>query len=131
LGYREGKIVDKKHQNIIVCSAVVTLITVIVLGVLVIQKLERVVQVAERTEQTLNGIVQAASPVGRAAVEKGVSILNSVDDDELARAAEDTVKEVGAVAKGKLLDWMASQQVSPTNSEIPNLNIIINTAPAK
>ena len=122
---------DKRHQQILVYSAVAGLISMIVLGVVVIQKLERVVQVAERTEQKLNGIIEAASPVGRAAVEKGVGVLNSVDEGELARSAEESVKAVGAAAQSKLLEWMAAQQASPTNREIPNLNISINTAPTE
>jgi hypothetical protein len=116
---------DKKNQQILVISAVVAVISVIVIGMIVVQKLERVVQVAERTEDKLNRIIEAASPVGKAAVEKGVSVLNNVDEKELADSAEQGVKEVGAVAKDKLLKWIDAQKASPTNREIPNLNITI------
>ena len=116
---------DKKNQQILVISAVVAVISVIVIGTIVVQKLERVVQVAERTEDKLNRIMEAASPVGKAAVEKGVNVLNNVDEKELADSAEQGVKEVGAVAKDKILEWIDSQKASSTNREIPNLNITI------
>ncbi len=53
-------------------------ISVIVIGMIVVQKLERVVQVAERTEVKLNRIIEAASPVGKAAVGKGASTKKPV-----------------------------------------------------
>ena len=116
---------DKKNQNILVTSAVVAVVAIIVFGIVITQKLERVVQVAERTENKLNGIIEAASPVGKAAVEKGVNVLNNVDEQELADSAEQGVKEVGAVAKDKIVEWINSQKASSTNSDIPNLNITI------
>lgn len=116
---------NKQNQRIVVVSAVVAVVAIIVFGVMITRKLERVVQVAERTEDKLNRIVDAASPVGRAAVEKGVSVLDQVDEEELADSAEQGVKEVGTVAKDKILQWIDSQSASPTNREIPNLNITI------
>ena len=116
---------DKKNQQILVYSAVVAAISVIVLGAIVANKLERVVQVAERAEQKLNSIFDAASPVGRAAVEKGVAVLDRVDEDELAKAAEESVKQVGAVARDKLVEWIELQKASPTNRTISNLSITI------
>ena len=118
---------DKKNQQILVCSAIVAVISVIVIGMIVVQKLERVVQVAERSEEKLNSIIKAASPVGKAAVEKGVSVMSNIDEEELAQSAEDSMKEVGAVARDKLFEWIESQKASPTNREIPNLNITIKT----
>ena len=118
---------DKKNQQILVCSAVIAVISIIVIGMIVVQKLERVVQVAERSEQKLNNIIETASPVGRAAIEKGVNVLNNVDEDELAKSAEEGVKEVGSLAKDKLLEWINSQKASSTNIDIPNLNITIES----
>jgi len=116
---------DKKNQSVVVISAVVAVVAIIVFGIVITQKLERVVQVAERTEDKLNRIMEAASPVGKAAVEKGVNVRNNVDEKELADSAEQGVKEVGAVAKDKIVEWINSQKASSTNSEIPNLNITI------
>lgn len=106
---------DKKNQQILVVSAIIMVVAIIVFGVLVLGKLERVVQVAERSERKLDRIIEAATPVGMAAVEKGVGMMESMDEEDLARSAEAGVKEVGALAKDKLLKWMDAQQPSPTN----------------
>ena len=116
---------DKKNQKILVSAAIVSVVAIIIFGVLIVQKLERVVQVAERTEQKIDDAIEVIAPVGRAAADKGVSVIENVDEEELAKSAEEGVKEVGAVARDKLLEWIDSQKASPTNNEIPNLNITI------
>lgn len=106
-------------------STTAAVIAIVVFGIIITQKLERVVLVAERTEEKLDGVLRAASPVGRAALEKGIQVMENVDEDALARSAEQGVKEVGSAAKGKLLEWVNSQNASPENNEIPNLDITI------
>ena len=116
---------DKKNQIILVGAAVITVAAIIAFGSTVVVKLERVVQVAERSEQKLDRIIEAASPLGQAALEKGVSVMQSVDEQELAESTQDGLQELGAAAKHKLLEWIESQSASPTNREIPNLQITV------
>jgi hypothetical protein len=116
---------DKKNQKILVIAALISVSAIIIFGVMIVQKLERVVQVAERTEQKIDNAIEVIAPVGRAAADKGVSVINNVNEEELARSAEEGVKEVGAVAKDKLLKWIDAQKASSTNQEIPNLKITI------
>lgn len=120
---------EKKNQQILVASALIMVVVLIVFGILVLGKLERVVQVAERTEQKLDRIMEAAAPVGLAAVEKGVGVMESMNEEELAKSAEQGVKEVGALAKGKLLQWIDAQEASPANKPIPNLTIEVESQP--
>jgi hypothetical protein len=113
-------------QNIIVGAAIVIAFAVVIFGLLVLQKLERTVQVAERTEEKLNRIMEATAPLGDLAIEKGSEIVTNLDDEELARSAEEGIREIGTATKSKLIEWIATQRVSHTNDGVVgNLDITV------
>jgi hypothetical protein len=103
----------ESFQRVIVVSVVVLVAGAAVFGLLVLQKLERITQVAERTEAKLDLIIEAAAPVGRAAVEKGAEALSRIDAEELGRSATDSVKEIGAAAKQRLLEHLEKNREDP------------------
>ena len=116
---------DKKNQLIIVASSIVAVIAIIAFGILIVQKIERVVQVAERTETKIDQAIKTFEPVGKAAADKGMKIIENVDEEDLARSAEDGIRELGSLSKERITEWIHSQKVSATNSEIPNVKIIL------
>ena len=95
----------ENYQRIIVGAVVILVIGAIVFGVQVIRRLDRMVLVAERTEEKLDGIIKAAAPVGRAAVEKGAEVLRSVDHEDMAESASSGLKDIGEAAKRIPLDF--------------------------
>ena len=116
---------DNTKQSILVGSSVIAVLAVVIIGVMATQKLERVAMVAERTEAKLDRVIEAAAPLGEAAVEKGVNMVKNVDEQELAQSAEKGIKDIGDAAKGKVMKWIDSQEVSPNNKEVPNLKVTI------
>lgn len=72
-------------------------------GMRTIMLLERIVLVSERMEARAVAAIEAAKPVGKAAVEKGTAVLEGIDANDLSQAATKGAKEVGAAAKEKLL----------------------------
>lgn len=75
-----------------------------VFGMIVLQKLERVVVVAENLNSTVNRAAQAAAPLGRAAIERGIDAVEKVDTDALGKSATEGVKEIGRAAKDKVIE---------------------------
>ena len=83
-------------------------------AVQVLAKLERVVVVAENLEKKVDQAVQAAAPLGREAVEKGVQTLKQVDTESLGQSATEGVKDIGQAAKSRAIDWIKKQQIGQT-----------------
>src|SRR5215471_17874661 len=81
-----------------------------VFAVLVLQKLDRVVTVAENLNEKVDRAVAAAAPLGKAAVEKGVATLDSVDTEDLGKSGTEGVKEIGRAAKEKALEFIRQQR---------------------
>ena len=101
----------ESYQKIIALLLVVLVGAAIAFGLLVIDRLERITQVAERTEAKLDKIVEVATPVGRAAIEKGAATIEEIDTEELVNSAEAGLKEIGAAAKKSLLKHLEEQEL--------------------
>lgn len=100
----------ESYQTIIVISVLVLAIGAVVFGVLVLARLERITQVAERTEAKLDRIIKATAPVGRAAVKKGAEALGQMDADDLGKSAAEGLKEIGAAAKQRLVEHLEKKK---------------------
>jgi hypothetical protein len=107
----------ESYQKIIVISVVALAAGAIVFGVLVLERLERITQVAERTEAKLDRILAAAAPVGRAAVKKGAEALNEMDAEGLADSAADGLKEIGSAAKQKLIEHLEKKRIEDAQQQ--------------
>ena len=104
------------YQKIIVISVVVLAVGAVVFGVLVLDRLERITQVAERTEVKLDRIVEAAAPVGQAALTKGAEALGKMDAEDLGKSATDGLKELGSAAKQRLIEHLEKKQTEDAQS---------------
>ena len=79
----QRKKMKESYQKIIVVSVIIFVLAAILFGVQVLERLERITQVAERTEEKLDRIVEVAAPMGHAAVEKGVAAIKAFDAEGL------------------------------------------------
>ena len=102
----------ESYQKIIVLLLVVLVGAAIAFGVLVLDRLERITQVAERTEEKLDKIVEVAAPVSRAAMQKGAATIEEMDTEELVHSAEAGLKEIGSAAKRTLLKHLQEQEAN-------------------
>ena len=107
-----GAEITEKYQRIIAGAVMILVIGAIVFGVQVIRRLDRMVLVAERTEEKLDGIIKAAAPVGRAAVEKGAEVLRSVDHEDMAESASSGLKDIGEAAKSRAIRFLEEQSAT-------------------
>ena len=98
------------YQKIIVAAVVALAGAAIIFGVLVLQRLERMTQVAERTEEKLDRIIEATAPLGKEAVARGVDALREVDTEQLGKSATEGIKEIGAAGKKRLLEYLDTKQ---------------------
>ena len=98
--------------------AVVLVVATIGFGFLVVEKLERITQAAERTEAKLDRIIEATAPVGRAAVEKGAEALRKMDADDLGKSAAQGLKDLADAAKKRLIEHLEKKQEE--DGEQPN-----------
>src|SRR5947209_1965583 len=73
-------------------------------GWLVLQRLERAVQVSERLEAKIELVLKAAAPLGKAAVDRGVEAINEVDAKKLGHDAADGLRDVGRAVRDRALD---------------------------
>jgi hypothetical protein len=101
---------NESNQKIVVVAIVALLVVAVVFGVLVLQRLERITQVAERTEGKLDCIIEVAAPVGRAVVEKGTEALSTMDAEALGKSASDGLKELGTAAKVRMLEHLEKKK---------------------
>ena len=62
-------------------------------------KMERMVQIAERMDARVETICKATAPMGGAAVEKLTDAVESADAEDMSRAAQDGLKEIGRAGK--------------------------------
>ncbi|MDB5293453.1 MAG: hypothetical protein JWL69_4694 [Phycisphaerales bacterium] len=108
---------NKTNERVLVVAAVALVILMGVSCYAALQKLERIAQVTERMDARLGQAMEAAAPVGHAAVEKGVQALNEVDAKDLGKSATNGVKQIGAAAKERALELMKSSKKDKTDQE--------------
>ncbi len=94
---------NESNQKIMVASVLALVVIAIVFSLLVLQKLERITQVAERTDLRIEKIAKATAPVGAAAVGKGIDVIQKINTEEMSKAASEGIKEIGNAAKGRFL----------------------------
>ncbi|MDB5173986.1 MAG: hypothetical protein JWN51_2759 [Phycisphaerales bacterium] len=97
---------NRANERVLVFSAIALVILMGVSCYAALKKLERIAQVTERMDARLEHAMDAAAPVGHAAVEKGVQALNEVDAKELGKSATNGAKQIGAAAKERALELM-------------------------
>ena len=85
---------------------VLLVVTVIIFGVMALQKMERIVKVSEHMSSRVDQALDAAAPVGKAVVAKGVDAINRMDAKDLSEKATNGVKELGGAAKEKAMQWL-------------------------
>ena len=90
--------------------AIAFLISFIIIGILALQKVERMTAVAESVNGKLDTIMTAGAPLGHAAVEKGVETLKGVDAGDLSKGATQGIKDVGAAAKAKAMELLGKDK---------------------
>jgi hypothetical protein len=97
---------------------VVAIVAIVAVGgaglfaVLVLQRLNRVVAVAENVNAQVDRVAAAAAPLGKAAVEKGVKTLEAVDTDDLGKSATEGVKEIGRSAKERAIEYIRQRRAA-------------------
>ena len=100
---------SETRQNAIMVAVLIFLAGAAVFGCMVLQKLERIVVVAEKVDRRLEAMMKAAAPVGRAAIKKGSEVLHTVDGEELAESATKGIKEIGAAAKKRMIELLEKE----------------------
>lgn len=101
----------------LVALAVIFVIGAAVFAVIALQKLDRVVVVVENVNAKVDRVAEAAAPLGKAAVEKGVDALDAMDTDDLGRSATDGVKEIGRAAKQRAIDALNQRRAADGKTE--------------
>lgn len=87
-------------QNIaLVASAVTAVVLIGVLGFVALGKLERMTQIAERTEQRLNTLADTVEPVMAAGGSKAVEAIANIDAEEAADKGDEVIGEAAERAK--------------------------------
>jgi hypothetical protein len=94
---------NESNQKIMVASVLVLVVIAIVFSLMVLQKLERITQVAERTDLRVEKIAKAAAPVGAAAVGKSIDVIQKINTEEMSNATSEGIKEIGTAAKDRFL----------------------------
>ncbi len=99
------------------------LLGLVVVGVSVraVLLLERIVSICDRMEARAVAAIEAAKPVGQAAVDKSKTLLENLDANDLGQAAARGAKEVGTAAKNKVLQRLqhGREAGEPNASEKP------------
>ncbi len=108
----------ESYQKIIAISVVALVVAAVVFGLLALERLERITQVAERTEAKLDRIIEVAAPVGQAAIQKGADALNEIDSEELAHSASEGLKEIGSAAKKSLIKHLEKHEAKKHNKAV-------------
>ena len=101
---------NESYQKIIAISLAVVAVATVSFTLLALQKLERITRSAERIEAKLDRLMEAGAPLGRAAVEKGSEALKKIDAEDPGKSATEGVKEVGAAAKKRLLEYIEKKE---------------------
>lgn len=114
---------DKTYANYL--KAVVALlilfnIIVFSFGKIALNKLERIVQIAEGMNEKVDRAYTAAAPVGKAVVEKGVKTIEGMNSQELSDNATHSVKELETAAKDKALGWLNKKAATTQTSSKPD-----------
>lgn len=73
-------------------------------ALVVLSKLDRVVGVVENVNAKVDRFAEAAAPLGKAAVDRGVDALEHLDTEDLGKSATEGVKEIGRAAKDKAIE---------------------------
>lgn len=97
--------------RVLVALATAFVVGAAVFAVLVLRKLDRVVAVVENVNAKVDRFTEAAAPLGKAAVERGVKTLEAVDSDDLGRSATEGAKEIGRAAKQKAIEFIRQRQL--------------------
>lgn len=98
--------ISEKNQRWLVAAVFVFVVGVLALGVMFLQKIERLVVIAERTEQKIDTVAESAASLGKTTVDKGTAMIDSVDPEEIIQTAEENIKELSSAAKQRLIDYM-------------------------
>ena len=106
------------YLQLLVGMALVFLVGAAGFAYLVLQKLDRVVAVVENVNAKVDHAVEAAAPLGRAAVDKGKKAIDAMDTEDMSKSATEGVKEIGRAAKDRAIKWINKvPQDSPENKE--------------
>jgi hypothetical protein len=108
---------SRTNERVLVAAAVTLVVLMAITCFAALKKLERIAQVTERMDARLGHAMDAAAPVGHAAVEKGVQALNQVDANELGKSATSGVKQIGAAAKERALDLLKTSKKEKPSDE--------------
>jgi ABC-type protease/lipase transport system fused ATPase/permease subunit len=92
--------------RVLVGLVVIAIITFIVLGFLITAKVERMTKVTEDLDQKMGAIMAAGAPLGHAAVDKGVKVLENMDTTDLGKSATSGAKDLGTAAKAAAEKWL-------------------------
>lgn len=84
----------------------IAIIALLVLGFIVSAKVERMTKVTEDLDHKLGNIMAAGAPLGHAAVDRGVKVLENVDAEELGKSATSGAKDLGTAAKAAAEKWL-------------------------
>jgi hypothetical protein len=105
------------YLRILVGLALVFLVGAALVAFIAMNKLDRVVVVVENVNAKVDRFAEAAAPIGKAAIEKGVKAIDAVDTEDLGKSATEGVKEIGRAAKQKAIDAIRPKRGGNTNGE--------------
>jgi hypothetical protein len=98
------------HLRLLLVLAVAFVVGAGLFAASALRRLDRVVAVVENVNAKVDRFAEAAAPLGKAAVDKGVEALGAVDTDDLGQSATEGVKEIGRVAKQRVIDTLKEQR---------------------
>ncbi len=107
----------EKYQRMLVAAAIVFVVGSLIFGCQITKKLERMVVIAERSEQKIDRFIEATAPLGKATVTQGAAMIESVDAEAMTESATESIKEVGTAAKQHLLEYMERKAAESENTE--------------
>jgi hypothetical protein len=88
-----------------------------VFAVMALNKLDRVVVVVENVNAKVDRAAEAAAPLGKAAVERGVEALEAVDTNDLGRSATEGLKDIGRTAKQRAIEALKKKRAGDENGQ--------------
>ena len=72
-------------------------------------EMSKIVAIAERNDERIGRMFEGAAPLGAATVEKAKKAVDNVDGEDLGKAAQEGIKDIGNAAKESLKGFLGKE----------------------
>lgn len=107
------------YLRVIVGWLICFCVLILIFGIVLIAKVERMTKVAESLNNKIESTMTAAAPLGHVAVDKGVAIMQNIDANDLGKSATEGVKGIGLSLKAKADAWLDNPHLPTSRPSQP------------